>query len=152
MIRSYDSVMLRTLLPPLLAAMQLFGVYALLRGHYGPGGGFVAGVLFAASWILPRLTIGEPRARFALSPRRAAILSSTGILIFVTVGLVPMLAGAPLLDYGALPFPGESADRRSLGILVIEIGVTLAVAGAMLSIFYALSSSVRGDTGEAGSA
>jgi multicomponent Na+:H+ antiporter subunit B len=143
MIRSYDSVMLRTLLPPLVASMQLFGVYALLRGHYGPGGGFVAGVLFAASWIFPRLTLGEPKARFSLSPRRAAILSSSGILIFLFVGLVPMLFGAPLLDYAALPLPGAPRDRRALGILGIEIGVTLAVAGAMLSIFYALASPVR---------
>lgn len=119
--------------------MQLFGVYVLLRGHYGPGGGFVAGVLFAASWILPRLTLGEPHSRFALSPRRAAILSSIGILIFVAAGVVPLLAGAPFLDYSALPVGGADADRRSLGILAIEVGVTVAVAGALLSIFYALA-------------
>lgn len=145
MIRSYDSVMLRTLLPPLVASMQLFGVYALLRGHYGPGGGFVAGVLFAASWILPRLTLGERRARFALSPRRAAILSSAGILLFVATGIVPMLVGAPMLDYAALPIPGAASDRRSWGILVIEVGITIAVAGALLSIFYALAGSSRAE-------
>lgn len=138
MIRSFDSLMLRTLLGPLLAAMQLFGVYVLLHGHYGPGGGFVAGILFAAAMILPRLA-GRPLGRLALSPRAAAIMAAVGILFFTAVGVAPMLLGGPALDYDVLPIADAPAYRHSMGILLIEIGVTLAVAGAMLSIFYALS-------------
>jgi multicomponent Na+:H+ antiporter subunit B len=146
MIRSFDSLMLRTLLAPLLAAMQLFAVYVLLHGHYSPGGGFVAGILFAASMILPRLTIGKPSGRFALSPRGAAIMAAVGIIFFTAVGVAPMFVGAPMLDYGVLPLAATPAYRRSMGILLIEIGVTLAVAGAMLSIFYALSGPEGGET------
>jgi multicomponent Na+:H+ antiporter subunit B len=139
MIRSFDSLMLRTLLAPLLAALQLFAVYILLHGHYSPGGGFVAGVLFAASMMLPRLTVGKPQGRFALSPRGAAIMAAIGIIFFTAIGVAPMFAGSMMLDYGVLPLAEKVAYRRSLGILLIEVGVTLAVAGAMLSIFYALS-------------
>jgi multicomponent Na+:H+ antiporter subunit B len=137
--------MLRTLLAPLLAALQLFAVYVLLHGHYSPGGGFVAGVLLAASMILPRLTFGRPTARLSLSPRGAALMAVIGILLFAAVGIIPMFVGQPMLDYAVLPLADKVAYRRSLAILLIEIGVTLAVAGAMLSIFYALSGRVGGE-------
>lgn len=139
MIRSFDSLMLRTLMPPLLAVMQLFAVYVLLHGHYSPGGGFVAGVLFAASMILPRLTLGHPVGRLALSARAAAVMASIGIIFFSAIGIAPMIVGQPPLDYGVLPLAATAAYRRSMGILLIEVGITMAVAGAMLSIFYALS-------------
>jgi multicomponent Na+:H+ antiporter subunit B len=145
MIRSFDSLMLRTLLAPLLAAMQLFAVYVLLHGHYSPGGGFVAGVLFAASMILPRLTLGEREGRLSLKPRSAAVMAIIGIFIFAGIGVAPMFVGAPMLDYGVLPLAAEAAYRRSMGILLIEVGVTLAVAGAMLSVFYALAGPVGGE-------
>lgn len=137
--------MLRTLLPPMLAAMQLFGVYVLLHGHYSPGGGFVAGVLLAASLILPRLIRGNPTGWFTVSPSRSAILASLGIILFAGIGAIPMLVGQPMLDYSVLPLSPDLPMRRSLGILLIEVGVTMAVAGAMLSIFYALSGPVGGE-------
>lgn len=145
MIRSFDSVMLRTLLDPLVAALQLLAVYALLHGHYSPGGGFVAGILLAASLILPRLTRGRPTGRFSLTPRGAAIMAAVGIIFFAVIGVAPMVIGHDMLDYAVLPLGGEPAMRRSMGILLIEVGVTLAVAGAMLSIFYALSGPVGGE-------
>jgi multicomponent Na+:H+ antiporter subunit B len=145
MIRSFDSLMLKTLLTPLLAALQLFAVYVLLHGHYSPGGGFVAGVLLASSMIMPRLTVGRPTGRLTLSPRGAALMAILGILLFTGVGIAPMIVGQPMLDYGVLPLAEKVAYRRSLGILLIEIGVMLAVAGAMLSIFYALSGPVGGE-------
>jgi multicomponent Na+:H+ antiporter subunit B len=145
MIRPFDSLMLRTLLSPLVAALQLFGVYVLLHGHYSPGGGFVAGVLFAASMILPRLAGGQPTGWLALTPHRAAIMAVIGILIFAGIGIAPMFTGAMMLDYSVLPIAETVAYRRSMGILLIEVGVLLAVAGSMLSIFYALSGPVGGE-------
>jgi multicomponent Na+:H+ antiporter subunit B len=143
--RSFDSLMLRTLLAPVLAALQLFGVYVLLHGHYSPGGGFVAGILFAASMILPRLIGQQAHGRLALSPRGAAMMAAVGILFFAAVAVAPMLVAHAPLDYSVLPIGGDPAARRSMGILLIEVGVTLAVGGAMLSIFYALSGPVGGE-------
>ncbi len=137
--------MLRTFLGPLVLVLQFFGVYVLLHGHYGPGGGFVAGVLFAASMILPRLVTEIPRGRFTLSPQGAAIMASIGILIFAGLGIYPMFFGQTMLDYSALPIAEGAVKRRYLGILLIEVGVTMAVAGAMLAIFYALAGRVGGE-------
>jgi multicomponent Na+:H+ antiporter subunit B len=139
MIRPFDSLMLRTVLSPLVAALQLFGVYVLLHGHYSPGGGFVAGVLFAASMILPRLAGSQPTGRLAMTPQRAAIMAVIGILFFAGIGVASMFVGAPMLDYSVLPLAEKAAYRRSMGILLIEVGVLLAVAGSMLSMFYVLN-------------
>jgi multicomponent Na+:H+ antiporter subunit B len=145
MIRSFDSLMLRTLLAPMVAAMQLFAGYVLLHGHYSPGGGFQAGILLAASMILPRLAIGQPLGRIALSPGGAGVMAAVGVLIFALIGAVSALYGHPVLDYGVLPLGSVPAYRRSLAILLIEVGVTLAVAGAMLAIFYALAGPIGGE-------
>jgi multicomponent Na+:H+ antiporter subunit B len=74
------------------------------------------------------------------------VLTAVGVLIFAGIGAVAILFGQPMLDYSVLiPLGGDEAARRSLAILLIEVGVTLAVAGAMLSIFYALSGKLGGE-------
>lgn len=130
--------MLRVLLAPLLAVLHLFGVYVLIHGHYGPGGGFVAGILVAAAMILPRLVGWDPK-RLSVSPRGAAVTAVAGILLFAALGAASIVLGQPFLDYAALPLGSTVPARRSMGILLIEIGVALAVAGSMLALFYALT-------------
>jgi multicomponent Na+:H+ antiporter subunit B len=144
MLSPFDSLMLRMMLPPLVAVIQLFAVYVLLNGHYGPGGGFVAGILVAAGMILPRLGGPEP-ASYWLTARGAAVMAVAGILWFAAVASAPLLVGHAPLDYAALPIGETAAARRYLGILLIEVGITLAVAGAMLAIFYALGDDYTGD-------
>jgi multicomponent Na+:H+ antiporter subunit B len=145
MIRPFDSLMLRTLLGPLVAAMQLFAAYILLHGHYSPGGGFQAGILLGASMILPRLALGRAHGPLSLTAGGAGVLTAVGVLIFAGIGTVAVFVGQPMLDYSVLPLGPDLAMRRSMGILLIEVGVTLAVAGAMLSIFYALAGQLGGE-------
>lgn len=144
MSRPFNSAMLQLLMALLRGAIQLFGVYVLLHGHYAPGGGFVAGSLFAAGMILPRLLEGGTARGTTFGPRGALVLAGLGILIFAGVGVWSLFLGGTLLDYGLLPLAEEVADRRSLAVLLVETGVTMAVAGAMLSIFLALA----GEQGE----
>ena len=66
-------------------------------------------------------------------------MAIAGVSIFALFAVFPLPMGLPMLDYSALPLGAVApADRRSLGILGIEVGVMLAVAGSMLSIYYAL--------------
>jgi multicomponent Na+:H+ antiporter subunit B len=135
MLRPFESLMLRHLLVPLVASLQLFAVYVVMHGHYSPGGGFQGGVLLACAWILPRLVHGDPPEAPDRGAARGMAVSAIGVLIFAGIGALPMLRGAVIMDYAALPLPVEAAERRALGILGIEVGVTLAVAGAVLGIF-----------------
>lgn len=147
MLDPIDSVIMRTLLRPIVVMLQLFALYVVIHGHYSPGGGFQGGTLLACSFILPRLVYGSQERGFAgLSVRGAGVLAVVGVAIFAGVGLVGMVFGGQFLDYGALPFGGlEAPDRRSLGILIIEIGVTLGVTGAILAIFYSLYGEGNGE-------
>lgn len=136
-----DDVILRTLVGPIVVALQLFAVYVLMHGHYSPGGGFQAGVLLAASVIVPRLAYGtgaRSQGYLDFTPPQALALAALGVLIYVAIGILPIFLDAAMLDYGALPMAEKEAERHSLGILGIEVGVTLGVAGSALSIFHSL--------------
>jgi len=58
MIHPYDSVIVFALGRVLIPVMQLFGLYVLFFGQYGPGGGFVGGVILGTSVILSILVFG----------------------------------------------------------------------------------------------
>jgi multicomponent Na+:H+ antiporter subunit B len=138
MIRPFHSIILRNLLGPLIAALQIFLLYVVVHGHYSPGGAFQGGTLLACSLLLPLLS-GRTAGFLVISPRAALTMAAIGVLIFVGTGVVAMLFGGALLDYAVLPLGGlEPAARQSLGILFVEAGVTLAVAGSLVSIYYSL--------------
>lgn len=139
--RPLESVMLRTMLGPLVSSLQVFCAYVLVHGHYSPGGGFQAGVLLGASFILPLLVLGRSAGAsgyIVLTQSQATSLSAIGVLIFALVASAPLLVGEAFLDYSVLPIAADPAARRSLGILFIEVGVTLGVAGAVVAIFRGL--------------
>jgi len=120
--------------------IQLFALYVVFHGHYGPGGGFQGGVLFAVSIILLRLSMGREATGSKFSTRLAMALASVGMLVYTMAGLVPMAMAGAFLDYEFLPVPGVSgADLRYLGIAVVEISIALAVCGTMVLLFDVLA-------------
>jgi multicomponent Na+:H+ antiporter subunit B len=137
---AYPSEVVRVVCALLSPFIALFGLYVIAHGHYGPGGGFAGGVFLAVGAILPRLTLPEDLA-YRLVPAGAGPLAGgVGLLLFLVIGVLPMLVGAPFLDYGAVEVAGvEPARVRYLGILVVEVAVGLAVAGAMVMIFDVLA-------------
>lgn len=135
MSRPLDSVMVRTVLGPLLACLQIFALYVLVHGHISPGGGFQAGALLGAGMILAGLVDGP---RSTLGPRAALGLVVAGLALYGGLGAAAQAFGAEFLDYAAVPIASTAPLRRHVGILVIEAGVTLAVAGAMVSLFHTL--------------
>jgi multicomponent Na+:H+ antiporter subunit B len=123
----------RLLFPP----MQLFGFYVLCHGHYSPGGGFQAGVILGASFILFAMAFGLKSTKKRLSESLVGRCMVCGVLLYAGVGVACLLLGGRFLDYGALglvlPFSPE--DLRSHGILVVECGVTLTVGSVIFSIY-----------------
>jgi|TARA_B100000470_G_scaffold169212_1_gene133543 multicomponent Na+:H+ antiporter subunit B len=111
--------------------IQLFGLYVIMHGHSSPGGGFQGGVILASSFILLAMAEGSETLRRRLSLTALTGFMSAGVLLYAGIGVVCLVLGANYLDYGVLPF----SEPRSVGMLVIEIGIGITVTAAMLSIF-----------------
>ena len=78
-----------------------------------------------------------------------ALLCSVGVLIYSGTGALCALVGLDFLDYGALSsiFSFDPVEARSMGILIVEIGVAIAVMGTMIWIYNNLASSGKYDEG-----
>ncbi len=116
----------------------IFALYVQFHGDYGPGGGFQAGVIFAAAIILYGLLFGVRRTRLLLPPASLRLMMSGGLLLYAAGGVVPMLLGRNLLDYGVLAH--DPLHGQHYGILTIELGVGITVTGVMVSLFYGFAS------------
>ncbi len=140
MIERYENIIIRIVCSVMVPFIQLFALYVVLHGHYGPGGGFQGGVLFAVSIILLRLYLGGEESYRKFPTKLATVLAASGMLVYVLAGLVPMVTGGAFLDYGYLSIPGGAgADLRFLGITIVEVGIALAVCGTMVLLFDVLA-------------
>lgn len=119
----------------------LFGLYVQFHGEYGPGGGFQAGALIAAAFILYALVEGEDRTLEAVPQTALIALMVGGALLYATVGLAGILLGSNFLDYSVLS--NNPVSGQQTGILLIEAGVGMAVTGVLLSIFHAFAARGR---------
>ena len=121
----------------LIPFIVLFGLYVLFHGEFGPGGGFQGGAIIAAGIILYALLEGEAAALTAV-PRTALMgMMAGGALLYGAVGVAGIVRGGNFLDYSVLM--SDPVKGQQLGILIIEVGVGLAVCGALLSIFHAFA-------------
>lgn len=141
MIRKHDDIIIETLARLLTPFIQAFALYVLSLGHYGPGGGFQGGVLFTASFILLIIAFDMKKSTERFSEKFNIICNSAGVFIYAGIGVLCILLGGTLLDYGFLSkiLPVGIEDARSLGILGIEVGVAVSVAACLLSIFIDLA-------------
>ena len=119
----------------------LFGLYVQVHGEYGPGGGFQAGALIAAAFILYALVEGEDRTLEAVPQTALIALMVGGAQLYASVGLAGMLLGSNFLDYSVLS--DNPVSGQQTGILLIEAGVGMAVTGVLLSIFHAFAARDR---------
>ena len=130
---------LRVVAKVLLPYIILFAFYVQFHGDFGPGGGFQAGVILAASIVLYSLVFGLGAARRVLSPVTVEVLIASGVLIYAGTGFACVMAGGNFLEYAALEhefFPDVLPHGQHLGIFMVEAGVCVTVAAVMVQIFY----------------
>lgn len=132
-----ERVTLRVGAKVLIPFILVFGLYVQFHGHYGPGGGFQAGVITAAAVILYALVYGLDNARRVVPASFAAACSALGVLIFAGTGVVSLLKGGAFLDYDVLLH--DPLHGQHWGVFAVEFGVLVTVFGVMLSIFYAFA-------------
>ena len=80
------SSILQTATRVLMPLLLLFAVFLLLRGHNEPGGGFVGGLVVAASFVLYSIAFGVDAARRALLVRPVDA-ARRGLLVALASGL-----------------------------------------------------------------
>jgi len=119
----------------ILPFIMLFALYVQFHGDYGPGGGFQAGVISAGSVILLAITFGLGRAKRIAPPAIVDRMVPLGVLIFAGAGVVGLLRGRNYLDYAV--FHRDPVHGHEWGILIVEAGVLVTVAGTMIALFYA---------------
>jgi len=118
----------------MITFILLFALYVQFHGDFGPGGGFQAGVIFAAAFILYGLIYGIENARKVLPATATRILLATGVLLYIGTGLFGMFMGGNYLDYNVLA--ATAVGGQHLGILLVEFGVGTTVAATMVTIFF----------------
>ena len=137
-----DQVVPRVVAKLLIPYILLYALYVQWHGDYGPGGGFQAGVIFAAAVILYALIFDLADAQRAVRPWVVNLLVPLGLLLYIGVGIVTILKGGVFLEYGMLEH--DPVHGQHLGILLDELGVVTTVAGVMLTVFYGFGEVVRG--------
>ena len=129
-----DQVVPRVVAKLLIPYILLYALYVQWHGDYGPGGGFQAGVIFAAAVILYALIFDLADAQRAVRPWVVNLLVPLGLLLYI--------GGGVFLEYGVLEH--DPVHGQHLGILLVELGVGTTVAGVMLTVFYGFGEVVRG--------
>ncbi len=124
---------LRVITKLTVPGILLFGLYVQFHGDYGPGGGFQAGVIFGAGFILYGLVFGLEDLRKVAPPPITTTLIAVGVLLFAGVGIMSQLLGANYLDYDVLAADPHAGQH--LGIILVELGVGITVAAVMMTIF-----------------
>ena len=130
-------IVLRVIAKFVIPMILLFALYVQFHGDYGPGGGFQAGVIFAAGFILHALIFGIDGTRKVLPLHTLRITAALGLMIYLGTGVAGILLGGNFLDYNVLS--SDPVNGQLLGIFFIELGVGMTVASVMLTLFYIFS-------------
>ena len=127
-------IYLRLLLP----VMGVIAVYFFMRGHNLPGGGFVAGLIFAVAILVQYMLAGATwvEAHLQLRPHRWL---GFGLLLACVTGLGAWCFGHPFLTthtaHVKLPVLGEfhlpSAFVFDLGVFAVVVGTTMLMLVAL---------------------
>jgi multicomponent Na+:H+ antiporter subunit B len=121
----------------ILPLMLLFALYVQFHGDYGPGGGFQAGVIAAATIIIYGLIYGLPASMRVVPPALVETMVPLGVLVYAAVGVVGMLTGGNFLYYSELAH--DQIHGQEWGVFLVEAGVFITVFSTMLAIFYAFA-------------
>lgn len=135
----FGGVDAKVVMPVLIPAVIVYAIYVLMHGEVSLGGGFQAGALLAIAFILYACVAGMSIKKIIFTQHLTACFGAVGVGIYALTGFIPMLNGGKFLEYEALPIKMEhAAHMHSIGILFIEIGVTVAVAATIIIILAAV--------------
>ena len=136
-----DQPILRVIAKMFIPFLMLFALYVQFHGDFGPGGGFQAGVIFAAAFVLYSMINGIEHTRNIVPPARVEIFVSLGLLLYIGTGLASFFTGGNFLEYKVLA--ADAVAGEHLGIILIELGVGITGAAVMINTSVHFSSRRR---------
>lgn len=134
------SLVIQTITRMMLPFLLMFGLSLIVHGHLTPGGGFQGGVVIGATFILLGLAFNKEEGRRAVPEGMVKDMASSGISIYIIVGIIGIMAGFNFLTNQWMHFPpvGELGELFSGGTLFwINIGIGLTVSAIAIELFYA---------------
>lgn len=130
-----NSIILRVAAKFLLIFMLLFSVFALLRGHNEPGGGFIGGLIAASAFSLYLIAYGAEQTRRLIKVDLHYLIAA-GLILVLGSSLTALLFHRPFLSglWFSVPFLGIPVGTPT----IFDIGIYLVVASAALMVVLAL--------------
>ncbi|MCQ2567720.1 MAG: hypothetical protein MJ127_04905 [Mogibacterium sp.] len=140
--RSINKDVIITLLQPMIL---VYAVYVLFHGEVSLGGGFQAGALIGTVLLLDAMAVPDKRNFPNITKGTSAMIAGIGTFIYATAGILTLIGGGLFLEYEKFPWNVPLLEQHSIGILMVEIGVTLGVAGTIVTIMNVLLEKVKFD-------
>ncbi len=131
-----DDVILQTAARILVPPIFLFGIYIILAGHLGPGGGFSGGAVIGAGLILYLNAFGFARTERFFTARTYRRMSFCALACYSLAKSYSFYTGANHIE-SVIPLGTPGAILSGGLILVLNICVGVVVAGTMYT-FYAM--------------
>jgi multisubunit Na+/H+ antiporter MnhB subunit len=115
----------------------LFGVYTMLHGHLAPGGGFDAGVIMAAAFVLVVLANGSQETVSQAKRSRSLSALSLGILCFWCLAAIGLIGGIFFHNFVAKGMPFHLFSSGFIPLCNMAIGIE--VAAGLFLVFLTLA-------------
>lgn len=120
----------RVLVPPII----IFGIYVILGGHLGPGGGFSGGAIIGAGLILYLNAFGFQKTERFFTEKTYKVLSVCALGCYCLAKSYSFYTGANHIE-SVIPLGTPGAILSSGLILILNICVGVVVAGTMYTFY-----------------
>lgn len=120
----------RVLVPPII----IFGIYVILCGHLGPGGGFSGGAIIGAGLILYLNAFGFAKTEKFFTGKTYKVLSVSALGCYCLAKSYSFYTGANHIE-SMIPLGTPGAILSSGLILILNICVGIVVAGTMYTFY-----------------
>ena len=120
----------RALVPPII----IFGIYVILGGHLGPGGGFSGGAIIGAGLILYLNAFGFQKTERFFTGKTYKVLSVCALGCYCLAKSYSFYTGANHIE-SIIPLGTPGAILSSGLILILNICVGIVVAGTMYTFY-----------------
>lgn len=120
----------RILFPPII----IFGIYIILAGHLGPGGGFSGGAVIGAGLILYLNAFGFAKTERFFTAKTYKVMSFAALACYSLAKSYSFYTGANHIE-SVIPLGTPGAILSSGLILLLNICVGVVVAGTMYTFY-----------------